>query len=412
VKTRIIAVGSELLTPFYQDTDSLYLTRRLNDLGLDVAEKSVVGDELENLVRAIREALDGADLVLVSGGLGPTDDDRTREAAASVFGLPLEFREDVFQVIEKRFIRRGKDMPAVNRKQADVIRGAEVLPNPNGTAPGQWLERDGKIVVLLPGPPHELEAMSEAQVWPRLAALKKGYLARVTLKSSGFTESELEVLIDGLYPRDSGRRLTVLAAPGQIEMHVSAFSDISESDARNRAEALAAELRGRLGRAVFSDDGAELEAVVGQRLSARGETVAVAESCTGGLVSRRLTSVPGSSGYFREGFITYANEAKTARLGVRAETLAAAGAVSAETAEAMAEGARSAAGTDYGLATTGIAGPSGGTDSKPVGLVFCAVAGAAGTAVERSVFLGDRLRVQRQASQKVLDMFRRILEEK
>lgn len=409
---RLLAVGSELLTPFFLDTDSLYLTRRLNDLGLEVAQKSVVGDEPDNLARTVRSVLDGADLVFITGGLGPTDDDRTREAVASVLGLPLDRREDVLGRIEERFRRRGKTMPSANRKQADVIRGAEVLANPDGTAPGQLLERDGRIIVLLPGPPEELEGICESQVWPRLAARKKGFLARVTLKTFGYGESALDERISDLYPRDAGRRLTILAMSGRVELHIAAFSDSSESDARKRAEALADELRGRLGRAVFSDDGAEMETVVGRDLAARAETVAVAESCTGGLVCRWLTRVPGSSAYFREGFITYANAAKTARLNVPVETIAAAGAVSPETARAMAEGVRAAAGTDYGLATTGIAGPSGGTDSKPVGLVYCAVADVAGVRVESNRFPGGRTLVQHQAALKVLDMLRLILEEK
>jgi nicotinamide-nucleotide amidase len=245
-----------------------------------------------------------------------------------------------------------------------------------------------------------------------LAAGKKGYLARKTLKTAGLTESEIEELIGGLYPRDPGRRLTVLASPGQIELHVSAFSSASESEALEKAEALALELRRRLGPAVYSDDGADLETAVGRLLAARNETVAIAESCTGGLVSRRLTRVPGSSAYFLEGFVTYSNKAKTARLGVPAETIESFGAVSPETADAMARGVRGAAGADYGLAVTGIAGPSGDTAAKPVGLVYCAIADAAGVRVERNLFLGDRSRVQDQAAQKVLDMLRRTVEEK
>ncbi|MHB8055760.1 MAG: competence/damage-inducible protein A [Candidatus Aminicenantales bacterium] len=411
-RVHILAVGSELLTPFFQDTDSLYLTRRLNDLGLDVAEKGVVGDELENLRDAVGGALKNADLVFITGGLGPTDDDRTREAASAVLGLPLELHEDIVRTIEARFLRRGKIMPVLNRKQAEIIRGADVLANAEGTAPGQWVEAGGKIIVLLPGPPVELQSICETQVWARLAARKRGFLARKTLKTAGLTESELEEIIGDLYPRDPGRRLTVLASPGQIELHVSAFSDTSEGEAREKAGALASELRRRLGQAVFSDDGADLETTVGRLLAARKETVAIAESCSGGLVCRRVTRVPGSTAYFLEGFVTYGNAAKIARLGVPAETIESFGAVSPETAEAMARGARDRAGADYGLAVTGIAGPSGGTAAKPVGLVFCAIADAGGVRVERNLFLGDRLRVQDQSAQKALDMLRRTIAEK
>jgi nicotinamide-nucleotide amidase len=408
----IVAVGSELLTPFHQDTDSLYLTLRLNDLGYDVSEKIIVGDEFENLKRAFQKAREEARMVFVTGGLGPTDDDRTREAVSSVLNRPLEFREEILRTIEERFLRRGKTMPAANRKQAEVIRGAEVLPNPAGTAPGLWIEEEGKIIVLLPGPPPELQSIFETQVRPRLAGRERAFLVRRVLKTSGLTESEVESLIEGLYPRDPALRLTILASPGQIELHVSAFSVVSAAEAERRADALTFELGRCLGPAVFSADGSDLETVVGRLLSGRKETVAVAESCTGGLVSRRLTRIPGSSTYFREGFVTYANQAKIDRLGVPSRTIESFGAVSPETAAAMAEGVRHVADADYGLAVTGIAGPSGGTAEKPVGLVFCAVAGLEATRVERSLFLGDRTRVQDQSSQKVLDMLRRFLEEK
>jgi len=407
----IIAVGSELMTPFFRDTDSLYLTGGLNDLGLDVAEKIIVGDEPERLEAAIRRSKDEADLVFITGGLGPTGDDRTREAVSSVFHRPLHLREDLVQAMEERIRRRGRTMAPVNRKQAEILEGAEVLPNPAGTAPGQWLEADGKTVVLLPGPPHELEVVCETQVWPRLAARKRAFLARRNLKVAGLTESDLETLIEDLYPKEPDLRLTVLASPGQIDLHISAFSLVSMDEAKTRAEGLISRLGLRLGPRIFSKDGSDLESVVGRMLTARKETVAVAESCSGGLLSRRLTRIPGSSAYFLEGFITYTNHAKVVRLGVPAGTIENHGAVSAETAAAMAEGVRRTAGSDYGLAVTGIAGPSGGTAEKPVGLVYCAVAGPTGTRVERSIFWGDRIRVQEQASQKTLDMLRRLLDE-
>jgi len=325
---------------------------------------------------------------------------------------PLDLHEDIVRTIEERFRRRGKTMPSTNRKQAEVIRGAEVLSNPAGTAPGLWLEDEGKIVVLLPGPPPELQSIFETHVASRLAGRIHSFLARRVLKTAGLTESEAENLITGLYPRDPGRRLTILASPGQIELHVSAFSDVSAEEAGRAADALASELAMRLGRAVFSDDGSDLEKVVGRLLSGRKATVAVAESCTGGLICRRLTRIPGSSEYFKEGFVTYSNQAKVDRLGVFSRTLESFGAVSAETAGEMAEGARRAAAADFGLAVTGIAGPSGGTTEKPVGLVYCAAAGLHGAKIERSLFLGDRLRIQEQSAQKALDMLRRLLEER
>lgn len=410
MRIHILAVGSELLTPFFRDTDSLYLTGRLNDIGLEVSVKVIVGDEIENLRAAVRDAWSSADLTFVTGGLGPTDDDRTRETVAEVLGRPLRFEEDLLRTIEERFHRRGKVMPPANRKQAEVIEGGVVLSNTAGTAPGQWIETaGGKILVLLPGPPTELQTICETHVWPRLAARGHSFLARKVLKTAGLTESELEGLIDGLYPRDPDRRLTVLASPGQIEMHISAASVRSAAEAEARVEALAAELRARVGAPVFSEDGAELEDVVGRILSARGETIAVAESCTGGLLCRRLTLIPGSSAYFLEGFVTYGNRSKIDRLGVPAGILETRGAVSPETAAAMADGVRRVARSDYGLAVTGIAGPSGGTAEKPVGLVYIALADHDSSCVEKNVFLGDRARVQTQSSQQALDLLRRRL---
>ena len=275
------------------------------------------------------------------------------------------------------------------------------------------MEAGGKIIVLLPGPPHELEAICEKEVWPRLAARKRSYLARRQLKTAGLTESELEVMIEGLYPREPGLSLTVLASPGQIDLQVTSASSESAAEADARAEELAGRLAGRLGLAVFSEDGADLETVIGRLLAGRNQSVAVAESCTGGLISRRLTRVPGSSAYFWEGFITYGNKAKIARLGVPEDLIERHGAVSADTAGAMAEGARRTAGCDFGLAVTGIAGPTGATPEKPIGLVFCSVADARRVRVERWIFLGDRIRVQEQSAQKTLDMFRRrLLEDK
>jgi len=412
MKIHILAVGSELLTPFFQDTDSLYLTRRLNDLGLEVAAKIIIGDERENLQNAVRRSFADADMIFVTGGLGPTDDDRTREAVAEVLNRPLHFHEDILRAIEKRFLRRGKVMPPSNRKQAEIIEGGEVLANSAGTAPGQWIEVEEKTIILLPGPPSELQSICEALIWPRLESRRRSFLVRKVLKTTGVTESELEGLIDGLYPRDPERRLTVLASPGQIELHISAFSTRQAAEAEFRTEALAGELRKRLGTLIISDDGADLEEIVGRYLRRRGETAAVAESCTGGLLSRRLTLVPGSSDYFLEGFITYTNKAKIDRLGVSSEIIEAHGAVSAETASAMAAGVRHKAGSDYGLAVTGIAGPTGGTAEKPVGLVFTALADGEAIRVEKNIFLGDRSRVQFQSAQKSLDMLRRRLMEK
>jgi nicotinamide-nucleotide amidase len=409
MNVHILAVGSELLTPFFQDTNSFYLTERLNDLGHEVVFKAVVGDERDSLARAVRQSLASADLVFLTGGLGPTKDDRTRDAVAEVLERDLVLREDVLQAIEERFRRRGKAMPSSNKKQALIVRGAEVLANRHGTAPGLWIARDGKTIILLPGPPFELKAICEEFVWPRLARERDGYLARIVLKTTGLTESEVEDRIADLYPQDPGRRLTVLASPGQIEIHLSAFSKESAEDAEALVAALGREIQDRLSLHVFSADGADLEEVVGRLLRTRRRTVAVAESCTGGLISHRFTAVSGSSAYYLEGLITYSDRAKIDRLGVPAETLLSHGAASAETARAMAEGARRKAGADFGLAVTGIAGPTGGTPEKPVGLVYAALSWDGGTDVAKNIFFGPRDRIKFQSSQKALDMLRRRL---
>jgi nicotinamide-nucleotide amidase len=409
MRVHILAVGSELLTPFFKDSDSLYLTRRLNDMGFEVAFRAVVGDELPDLVRALSHSLASADLVLVSGGLGPTDDDRTREAAAQALGRPLILDEGALARLEEWVRRRGRTMPPSNLRQAYVVEGAEVLVNERGTAPGLWIADAGRTLVLLPGPPGELQPMCEAGVWPRLAGDRRGFMTRIVLKTTGRTESELETRIAGLYPKDAGRRLTVLSQPGQVELHVSAYSGTEASEAERKARALAEEIKLLLGDHLFSDDGAELEEVVGRLLIPARLSLAAAESCTGGLLGHRITSVPGSSAYFLEGFVTYSNRAKIDRLGVPEETIAALGAVSPETARAMAEGARARSGADLALAVTGIAGPSGGTEEKPVGLVFIALASVDGIEVVRNRFFGDRSRVIFQSSQKALDMLRRHL---
>lgn len=410
MRVHILAVGSELLTPGRHDTNSQYLTERLSDLGLEVVFKGVVGDELGPLSWAIGRSLSEADVLILCGGLGPTGDDRTGEAVSAVLGRPLILREEILRAIEDRFRLRGKAMPEPNRKQAFLLAGAEPLPNRRGTAPGQWIGLESKTLILLPGPPFELEAMAEESVWPRLAlGLGGRRLARAVLKVTGLTESEVEARISDLYPGDPGRRLTVLSSPGQVEIHLAAVVPSGEAGSSSPLEPTRGELRRRLGVHIFSDDGAELEEVVGRLLRAAGRTVAVAESCTGGLLGHRLTAVPGSSAYFLEGFIAYGNRAKVVRLGVEEETLRRHGAVSPETAAAMAEGARRVSGADFGLSTTGIAGPGGGSAEKPVGLVYVALAGEDGTKTSAGRYPGPRDRVKFQAVQRALDLLRRRL---
>lgn len=408
-RVEILAVGSELLTPFYQDTNSLFLAERLNSLGLGVSYKMIVGDEEEDLVLGLEEAVRLADLILVMGGLGPTADDRTREAAARVFRKKLIPCPEVMDRIEERFRRRGLPMPDCNRKQALIIDGAEVLKNDSGTAPGQWIEWNGKIIVLLPGPPHELKPMFDAQVLPRLEPFRLGHYFHKVLKIIGLTESAVEDLMTGLYPGDPLLGITTLAKPGQIEIHLTSLSPSSPREAEARLKPLESALVAAFGENVFSVGGENLEEVVGRLLRSLKATLACAESCTGGLISHRLTDVPGISECFLGGMTVYSNQTKTAWLGVGRDVLGDSGAVSARTAEAMAAGIRRSAGSDFGLAVTGIAGPGGGTPEKPVGLVYTALAWENGVETERSLFLGNRDQVKFQSSQKALDMLRRRL---
>lgn len=404
-----MAIGSELLTPYYQDTNSLYLAQRLNELGFEVAFKTVVGDDMNDLRLRVKEALDQTDLILAIGGLGPTEDDKTREAFAAVLNRKLRLSQDILQRIEERFKRRRMPMPACNRKQAYLIQGATALPNKNGTAPGQWLEAGKKRIVLLPGPPHELKPMFEESVWPRLEKERRGYLARKVLKITGLTESRIEMLICDLYPKNPDVKVTILASPGQIEIHLTSFSSDNALDAERKILRLKKKLLSRLGNHVFSESGEELEEVVGRLLRKKRRTLAVAESSTGGLLSHRLTNIPGSSDYFLEAAVTYSNAAKVDLLGISPSLIETRGAVSFPVARAMAQGIRRRARADYGLAITGIAGPTGGTPEKPVGQVFIALAWAGGTKVQKNLFLGKREQVKFQSTQKALDMLRRHL---
>ena len=408
-RAEIIAVGTELLSPFFRDTDSLFLTRRLEDLGIGVAFRTVVGDEENDLRACLRTALRRSRLILVTGGLGPTEDDRTREVAAGVLGRRLVFDASIRKAIAERFRARYRGrMPASNRKQCFVIEGAEILRNRNGTAPGLWIEAGRRRLVLLPGPPAELEPMFDAGVAPRLAASGAGFTLRRVLRITSLSESMLEDRLKSVYPKlpaDVG--ITTLAYPGDLQV-LLAVRGGSERGPAERAIGRAEKLvHHRLGKVVYSRDGKALEAVVGGLLASSGRTVACAESCTGGLISQRLTRIPGSSAYFCEGFVTYSNRSKILRLGVARKLIEKNGAVSAAVAEAMAKGVRERAGTDYGLAVTGIAGPAGGTETKPVGLVFIALAWDGGVAVERNTYGGTREIVRSLASQKALDMLRR-----
>ncbi len=408
--TEIIAVGTELLTPFFQDTNSLYVTERLNDLGISVSFKTLVGDDEQDLRRAIKTALGRSRLVIAMGGLGPTEDDRTREVFALVLGRKLVLDQKIRAGIRERFRRRGLRMASTNLKQCFVIEGAEVLENPNGTAPGLWLEIPRHKIVLLPGPPHELRPMFDRQVVPRLGAFAKGITLRRTLRLTGIGESLMEGRIKPLYGKVSdGITVTTLASPGDLAIHLTYNGESAAPSASARLDDLQKKMAGRLHPWIYSTGGEILEAVVGSILRERGLTLACAESCTGGLLGHRLTNVPGSSAYFLESAVVYADRAKIKRLGVPAPLIAKHGAVSAPVARAMAARIRKTAGADFGLAITGIAGPGGGTARKPVGLVYIALSSNSRTSVERSLFWGGREQVKFQSSQKALNMLRKEL---
>lgn len=405
----IIAVGSELLTPFRTDTNSLWLTDRLNTIGVEVKLKTIVGDDDARLEETIRDALKRSGIVVLTGGLGPTEDDITRKIAARALGRRLSLDERVLEDIRAKFLRWGRKMPEINARQAMVMEGAEVLPNPNGSAPGMYLEHDSRAVVLLPGPPREMKPMFDTHVLPKLSGRAGGVrVARRVLRVAGLGESAVDERIAPVYTQYKNPQTTILFTNTDIEIHLTAQGK-TEQEAELLLDGLSGQIEERLGDSVFAFRGETMEQVVGLRLAVNGFTVAVAESCTGGLIAHRLTEVPGSSSYFMEGVVTYSNEAKTRLLGVPEELIARHGAVSAEVAEAMAEGVKRRAGVDFGLAVTGVAGPGGGTEAKPVGLVYVALSDDAHTEHRRLMLPGDRHLIRWRSSQAALDLLRRRL---
>ena len=413
-RAEVIAIGSELLGSTRLDTNSLYISTRLSTIGIELVAKAVVGDDRRLIADLCRQALDRADVVVISGGLGPTDDDLTRDAIAAVVGGRLIEHPELVAHIAARFARRGLKMPDVNRRQAQVIEGATVLPNPNGTAPGQYVEHGDKVIVLLPGPPRELQPMLDALCDGPLgqrAAPDRVY--RTSLFVTGRGESHVEEVVQPLYAgwRDGAEPIetTVLATPGQIELHLSLRSADAAAATRRLADASSA-LAAALGPDVFSTDGRSMEEIVGGLLRDRGLTIAAAESCTGGLMMSRLTDVPGSSEYVAGGLVLYSNPLKASVGLVPAELIEAHGAVSEPVAVAMAEGVRQRTGADVCVGITGIAGPGGGTPQKPVGTVAMAVLAPGAPALVRTAWLiGGRPQIKFNAAQAALDMVRRAL---
>jgi nicotinamide-nucleotide amidase len=406
MKAEIIAVGSELLTPDRMDTNSLFLTEELNKLGIEVLRKTIVGDNRELLAEAFRDALNRVPVVIASGGLGPTEDDLTRETVAELLGRKLRRNEEVARAIEARFRRFKREMPALNLRQAMVPEGAEVLHNPRGTAQGLWLEDSGRMIALLPGPPRELKPLFLEQVSPRLQRRVSGVrMFHRELRVTGLGESHVEERVRPIYTRYAGVNTTILAAPGEVQIHLRAWSD-NPAQANATLEEMVRGFELALGDRIFAHSAASLEEVIAEILTTNGATIAVAESCTGGLLAERLTRIPGSSSYFLGGAVCYSNEMKTAWADVPAELIQAKGAVSSEVAIALAEGIRRHVGSTLGVGITGIAGPSGGSEEKPIGTVHVALASSEGVK-ERVVHLsGDREMVRLFATQAALDMVR------
>lgn len=409
LSAEIVAIGSELLTPTRTDTNSLWLTEKLNDVGIEVMLKTIVGDDGARLEEAVGDAMRRSDIVITTGGLGPTADDITREFTAKAVGRELVYCDDIEEHLRQRFRSWGREMPEINKRQAYVIDGATVLPNPDGSAVGMMADIDGRLLVVLPGPPRENQPMFTDHVLPRLRENAGDvHVVRRVIKVSGMGESAVDEIAAPIYTRYGDVQTSVLFNKSEVEVHLAARSSDAD-DAETAVDKLSDELATALGKAVFSTNGESMEAVVGRLLKERSETLSVAESCTGGLVGRRITEVPGASAYFIEGAITYSNAAKTRTLGVSPEILEKHGAVSAECAEAMAAGMCKYAASTHAVAVTGIAGPDGGSEEKPVGTVFIGYAGPKGTKSLKLVLPGDRYLIRWRSSQAALDYLRRQL---
>jgi nicotinamide-nucleotide amidase len=403
----VLAVGSELLRPGRRDTNGEWLIGRLLDLGIETRWRSAVDDDVVRIARLIRAAWEDAGVILLTGGLGPTEDDRTREALAYAFEAPLTRDPVMTRWITSMFSARGRVAGPRQWRQADRPLGAAWIDNTLGSAPGLLIERDGRMLAALPGVPAEMKAMFDASLAPRLAALHGGALARTTLRIAGRPESWVDELVRDLYGT-SGTETTILASPGSVELLVTARgADATEAQAR--LSGLTDAMRARLGIDLYGVDGDTIASVVGRLLVARDATVAVAESCTAGLLGAALTEVPGSSTWFRGGVVCYADDLKTSLASVPAALIRAHGAVSEAVAKALADGARSACAADFGLGITGIAGPAGGTPEKPVGTVHIALADASACRSVKLDWPGDRELIRKRAVMVALDLLRRRL---
>ncbi len=406
----IIAVGSELLTPQRLDTNSLLITEQLNALGVEVVRKQIIGDDRELLTTCIRDATDRAHIVILCGGLGPTEDDLTRDAAAAALNRKLTLNFELEAALISRFRQLGRRMAPNNLRQAYLIEGAEPLPNPHGTAPGQFLSTSKGALALLPGPPRELKPMLEEQLVPRLRpVLPRQVIKTRTFRITGMGESDLDALIAPVYTKYANPVTTILFSPGDLFVHLRAHGD-QEGDVDTLLREVGNPIATLLGDRLYSEDPNEtLDAVVARLLRKNRATIATAESCSGGLLAARLTDMGGSSDYFLGGFVTYSEAQKQKSLGVPAALIQEHSAVSEAVAAAMAEGARQQTSATYGVSVTGYAGPTGGTNFDPVGTVYLGLAGPQGTIVKRVRYGLGRDRIRALAAQGALDLVRRVL---
>jgi nicotinamide-nucleotide amidase len=407
LRAEIIAIGSELLTPHRTDTNSLWLTERLNSVGIEVQLKTVVGDDEAIMEESVRDALKRSEVIISTGGLGPTEDDVTRKVFARVTGRQLKLDYEVLEGIRERFASRGYQMTPNNERQALIMDGGKVLPNPNGSAPGIKIDQEGKLIVLLPGPPRENQPMFDDYVMPDLERMSRGVrMTRRVLKVTGLGESALDDMIAPIYKAYTNPSTTILFTDSEIEIHLTASADTA-ARAEEINEELTNKLEEKLGYYLYSTTGESLEEVIGHQLRLKQFTIATAESCTGGLVAERLTRVPGASDYFVGSVISYSNEVKSHLLDVPGEMIERHGAVSGEVAEAMARGVKARTGATIGVSVTGTAGPGGGTDAVPVGTVYVGLADDVVTSNRRLVLPGDRHLIRWRASTAALEMVRR-----
>jgi nicotinamide-nucleotide amidase len=408
MKAEILAVGTEILLGDIVNTNAQYLARRLADLGISVYHQSVVGDNPERLLEAYTLAFSRADLVITTGGLGPTKDDLTKEVAFEYFGKESVIHEASLKILQDHFKDANRPMAKSNVKQAYFQVDVVILPNNNGTAPGCIIEEDGKIVALLPGPPREMKPMFEESVVPYLEKFQQGVLVSKVLRVVGIGESTAAEMLEDILDNQTNPTVAPYAKEGEVTFRITAKANTHEEGIR-LMEPMETEIRKRLGSNIYGEGDTSLESVLGEMLAGKKLTIATAESCTGGMVASKFINYPGISSVFMEGAVTYSNEAKINRLGVKAETLEKYGAVSGEVAAEMAQGIAKTAGTDIGLSTTGIAGPGGGSEEKPVGLVYVGlyIKGEVKTKMLR--LSGDRQKIRERATMQLLDFLRREL---